>query len=714
MEKDYIDSSQKDREKQDLKAGKSLVIVESPTKARTIAKFLGSKFSIKPTMGHIIDLPERQLGVSIKKGFQPYYIVMPNKKKIIQEIEKQAKSAGSIYVATDPDREGEAIGWLIKEYLKNKGISDANFYRVEFHEITPKAIREAFSHPRDFNENLVEAQKARRILDRIVGYYISPILWRKVAKGLSAGRVQSVALRLVVEREREIRNFVPKEYWQVEADFELDNKVKLGGFYLSKLNSKKPEISDESTAKAVKEKILSKSNYFIALVEKKKKKKNPPAPFITSTLQQAAFNRLRFSATKTMQIAQQLYEGIDLGQEARIGLITYMRTDSVNVSEDAISEVRDFIEKKLGIDYLPVSPNRYKSKKGAQEAHEAIRPTSVFRTPESLKEHLSKDQYLLYKLIWERFVASQMKPAIYEQELVIIADNEGEFEFRKTYSKKVFPGFAVIYQEVQQEDSKNKEMEEDNNQDSVLPDLQQGVAVTVLNVRASQHFTKPPARYNDASLVKELEERGIGRPSTYAPTIQTLLTRGYVKKMRGYLVPTELGEKIADLLIKFFPEIMDYDFTAKMEEDLDKIEDAKADRLDILNKFYPDFVERVSFASKNMKKEVEQTDQVCEKCGSPMVIRWTVGGKFLSCSNFPNCRNAKPLPTGVKCPNCGGDLVLRIAGSKKKSGRRRFYGCSNYPKCNFTVSDLSKLKAGESKEQKSNVVANKGQDSSGR
>ncbi len=653
----------------------ALVLVESPTKARTISQILKGKFTVLPTMGHVIDLPENRLGVSIKRGFEPYYTVMPSKKKVIQEIEKRAKNSDEIYVATDPDREGEAIGFLVKEYLKKKGLSEDQFRRVEFHEITPSAIKNAFQHPRGFDENLVEAQKARRILDRIVGYYISPILWRKVTKGLSAGRVQSVALRMIVEREKEIREFVPKEYWEITAVFTDSHGKDYPDFKLHRVEGKKVEIPSEKEANEVESKLCSVESWRVSSVEVKRKKKNPPPPFTTSSLQQSAFNKLKFSSAKTMQIAQQLYEGVQLGQSESIGLITYMRTDSVNVSQEALSEVRDFIRDKIGEEFLPERPNKYKSKKGAQEAHEAIRPTSVYRTPESVKDKLTKDQYLLYKLIWERFVASQMLPAEYEQQVVLITDKDEKFEFRRAKSHLVFPGYLKVYQD-------EEEKEEGQN-----VALNEGEEVRLKEIEKSQHFTKPPARYTDASLVRELEEKGIGRPSTYAPTIQTIIQRGYVHRQKGSLVPTELGEKVVDLLVKFFPEVMDYEFTAKMEEGLDKVEEGQVNGKSLLEEFYPRFVDRVSYASKNMEKVVEESEEVCEKCGAPMLIRWGRNGKFLSCSNYPECKNAKPLPTGAKCPQCGGDLVPRRAQRGKRKGRT-FYGCSNYPKCTYTTQKL--------------------------
>ncbi len=652
---------------------KNLVLVESPTKARTIAHLLKGDYEIKPTMGHVIDLPENRLGVRVKQGFDPYYVVLPSKKKVLGEIEKLAKSSEGIFVATDPDREGEAIGYLIKEYLKDKGIPEERFRRVEFHEITPVAIRKAFANPREFDENLVEAQKARRILDRIVGYYISPLLWKKVSKGLSAGRVQSVALRLIVEREREIRSFQPKEYWEIHADF-LCESQRLSALKLTKIEGKKAEIPDEASAQGIAEE-LKNLNWRIVSAERKVKKKNPPAPFTTSSLQQSAFNQLGFSASKTMQIAQQLYEGVDLGQDASIGLITYMRTDSVNIAETALEEVRAFISDKIGKEFLPEKPNRYKSRKGAQEAHEAIRPTSVYRTPESIKDYLTKDQFLLYQLIWKRFVASQMRPAEYDQLTVVVSDEASKYEFRRTFSRLAFRGFMEVYSE-----------DRDEEQD-VLPEVSEGALARIVEVTPSQHFTKPPSRYNDASLVRELEEKGIGRPSTYAPTIQTIIQRGYVVRKRSALVPTDLGEKIVELLVKFFPEVMDYEFTAKMEEKLDEIEEGSADKKSVLEEFYPEFVERVVYASKNMEKAVEESDYRCEKCGAVMLVRWGRTGKYLSCSNYPRCKNTKPLPTGVKCPRCGGDLVLRRATKGRRKGRT-FYGCSNYPECNYVVQDL--------------------------
>ncbi len=655
----------------------NLVLVESPAKAKTISKLLGKDFKVTATFGHIIDLPEYRLGVNIKGGFQPLYIVLPKRKKIMKEIENNAKKSSKVFVATDPDREGEAIGWLVKEFLVKDGIDNEKFCRVEFHEITPSAIKKAFSSPRGFNDALVEAQQTRRILDRIVGYYLSPLLWKGISRGLSAGRVQSVALRLIVERERQIRAFVPQEYWEICADFKKKD-VRLNEFKLAKIKGKKVEISSQEEANKIKER-LEGLVYVIDLVERKEKRKNPPAPFITSTLQQAAFNKLKFPAAKTMQIAQQLYEGIDLGEDESIGLITYMRTDSVNIAKDAINEVRNFIREEIGEKYLPKSPNIYRSRKEAQQAHEAIRPTSVFRRPESIKKYLTQDQFRLYQLIWQRFVASQMTAAVFDNLTVVICDKDKEFEFRKTFSILKEEGFMKIYSEEEEE----RLLE--------FPEVESGQDVDIEKIELSQHFTKPPARFNDASLVRELEEKGIGRPSTYAPTIQTLLLRGYVRRDKRMLVPTELGEKVVDLLMEKFPEIMDYEFTAKMEEDLDKIEERKARKEDILGRFYQPFAEKVSNVSKGLKKDVEESDEICEKCGSKMVVRWGKTGKFLSCSNYPECKNAKPLPVeGVICPKCGGKIYPIVY--KKGKRRKIFYGCSNYPKCDFSAATLSQLK----------------------
>ncbi len=650
---------------------KTLVLVESPAKAKSISKILGKGFDVMATMGHIIDLPQKRMGVDLENRFKPEYVVIPGRKKIISDITKRSQAADRVLVATDPDREGEAIGYLVKEYLGNKKKIKSDFSRVTFHEITKQAISKAFDSPGDFNMALFNSQQARRILDRIVGYLLSPFLWKKVGKGLSAGRVQSVALRLIVEREREIRAFVPREYWLITADFDFEGG-RIFEAKLTKINGQAPDIHSQEEAEKIEREISSSDFFVCSSVEKKEKKRNAPPPFTTSTMQQAAFNALGFSADRCMRIAQQLYEGIELdsGQE---GIITYMRTDSVNISPQAIGRVRQYISERLGPENLPEKPNRFKSKKGAQEAHEAIRPTDVFRTPESIKGRLTEEQFKLYQLIWRRFVASQMMPAVFDQVNVEISSKG--FTFKKTFSKKIFSGYTSVYED-------GKESLEEG--EVVLPKT--GENGRLADLKKSQHFTKPPARFNDASLVKELEEKGIGRPSTYAPTIRILVNRGYVERKGRALVPSDLGEKICEVLVKSFPDIMDYDFTAKMEQDLDRIETGEETMVNILSKFFPEFKKQLDFAYENTKKEVIETDEVCEKCGRPMVIKWGSRGKFLSCSGFPECKNAKPISLGVKCPECGGEIVVR----RSKKGKR-FYGCSNFPECRFTASSLSSI-----------------------
>ncbi|HAJ57716.1 MAG TPA: type I DNA topoisomerase [Candidatus Omnitrophica bacterium] len=656
---------------------KSLVIVESPAKARTISKFLGKSFSVVSSMGHIVDLPAKKLGIEVENNYKADLVVITGKKKLLAELRKHAKGADSIYFATDPDREGEAIGWNLKEWMKLK---DQAVYRVEFHEITKSAIEAAFKMPRKFDEDKIRAQQARRILDRLVGYFLSPLLWRKVTRGLSAGRVQSVALRLIVDREKEIQAFVPSEYWSIEAQLKKkegqpkDEKAVFTAV-LDKIDNEKAGITGGETASKIIADIGGK-DFIITAIEKNIRNKNPQAPFITSSLQQEAFNKLRFSPTKTMFIAQQLYEGIEVGQEGPVGLITYMRTDSTNVAQSAIAEVRSFIEKDLGKEYLPESPRIYKSKKLAQEAHEAIRPTQVGRSPQEASGFLTPEQAKLYELIWKRFVASQMNPAQIEQTGITIAC--GKYLFRATGSTIVFPGFTALYKidEEEQEDDKKKNR---------LPILENGEALALVELMPGQHFTKPPARFSEASLIKALEEDGVGRPSTYAPIISTIVNRDYARREKGYLMPTDLGVKVSELLVEYFPQVMDITFTAHMEDELDLVEEGKVDWVNILNEFYGPFKEKLDYASANIKKEVIYSDEICSLCGKPMVIKWGRKGKFLSCSDYPTCKNAKSITSGVKCPaeGCGGDLILR-----RSYRGRSFYGCSNYPKCTFTSREL--------------------------
>ncbi|MBI1976827.1 MAG: type I DNA topoisomerase [Candidatus Omnitrophica bacterium] len=659
-------------------AGKALVIVESPAKAKTIHKILGGGYVVKSSMGHVIDLPSGKMGIDIEKDFNPTYVVIKERKKNLAELKKEAKTSDRIYLAPDPDREGEAISWHLAGQLREKN-DNKPVYRIVFHEITERAIQEAFQHPGQIDMGKVNAQQARRILDRIVGYSLSPLLWQKVGRGLSAGRVQSVALRLIVEREREIKAFVPKEYWDLEAELQKQGSEEQKPFTakLEKVDGEKAEVPNEETAKKLVEE-LEKAAYVVSDIKEQDKKRNPQAPFTTSKMQQDAFNKLRFSAERTMRIAQQLYEGIDLGKEGTAGLITYMRTDSVRVADVALKEVREYIHQKYGEKYFPERPNVYRSKKQAQEAHEAIRPTAVERTPEKVKSSLSEDQYKLYELIWNKFVASQMTPALYQQKTVDI--QAGRCLFRATGSHLLFDGFTVLYRDSDQEEEKELQ----------LPPLAVADVLKLLRLTPTQHFTKPPPRYTDASLVKTLEEKGIGRPSTYSPTIQTIVARHYVDRREGALYPTELGVVVAELLIAHFPNVMDYEFTATMEEHLDEIEEGKENWVDVLKRFYGPFAETVETAKnemKRVKKVEEKTDQVCEKCGKIMVIKWGRYGRFVSCSGFPECKNAKPITSGVKCPEpgCTGELV-----QKRSSKGRVFYGCSRYPDCRHLARRLPK------------------------
>lgn len=645
---------------------KGLVIVESPTKARTISKILGGEFEVVSSMGHIIDLPQKKLGVDIEKDFEPEFVVIPGRQKILTSLKKGAKDKDVIYIATDPDREGEAIGWQIKEriFKKNK------VSRVVFHEITPAAVKESFKKPHEFDPNMVEAQLGRRVLDRIVGYFLSPLLWKKIARGLSAGRVQSVALRLVVDREKEIQKFSPREYWEIEADLKKKTQEVIFSAKLEKIGEKKTEIVNKEEAEKTAADIRNKE-FIVLEIKKSEKKRYADPPFITSTMQQESFNKLRFNATKTMIVAQQLYEGIDIGEETPVGLITYMRTDSTHVAPEAIKEVRNLIAKNFGKDYLPDFPNIYKVKKLAQEAHEAVRPTLINRPAESIKEFLSPDQYKLYELIYNRFISSQMTPARFQATSVDIL--AGKYLFSATGSILIFDGFMALY-------SKNAADKEKN----IIPDLEKDEVLDLINLLPSQHFTKPPPRYSDSSLIKALEEEGIGRPSTYAPIISTVILRDYVRRIKGYLNPTELGFKVCDLLVEYFPKIMDLKFTALMEEELDEIEEGRLDKIKVLKDFYVPFKESLDFAQANIKKEIITSDETCDKCGKPMIVKWGRRGKFLSCSGFPECKNSKSITSGVKCPTpaCGGELIER------RSKRGFFYGCSNFPKCTYTSRNL--------------------------
>jgi len=733
-----------------------LVVVESPAKAKTINKILGKDYEVFASVGHIKDLPEDELGVDVENNFKPKYIIIPGKEKIVKELKKHAKGKKAVFLATDPDREGEAIAWHIAEEIKNGSSSKPpEIYRVTFHEITEKAVKEAFQNPGSLDINKVEAQQARRILDRLVGYSLSPLLWKKVKRGLSAGRVQSVALRLIVEREREIESFQKEEYWTIEGLFLTeDNKERLTARlykYKERLVVERDKdgrtdflLRDETSARSLVEELKAKT-YLLSEEERKKKKRNPSPPFITSTLQQEAARKLGFTAKKTMLLAQQLYEGIEFPGEGSVGLITYMRTDSVRVSPEAQQWARKYIEERFGKDYLPSEPPQYKSKKTAQEAHEAIRPTYPDRPPEKVKKYLTKDQFNLYRLIWDRFIASQMAPALLESTTYIIKDKEGLSEFRATGTVVKFPGFMALYAEQPNGENSNSEPPESENQ---LPDIPKGAILIPEDIKASQHFTQPPPRYTEATLVKTLEEKGIGRPSTYATILSTIQERRYVNKIDGKFVPSELGILVNDLLVEGFPELIDVGFTATMEEELDEIEEGKIKWLKVVKDFYGPFKKDLDLSLKNLQKTRPKdipTDILCEKCGLPMVIRWgrhgrfiactgypkckntrpieektgsddsesqrlpnkdeentKIGevtvrevcekcgspmvikkgrfGRFLACSRYPECKTTKPLPSGIKCPLDGGDLIER----RTKKGRT-FWSCSNYPECKFAT-----------------------------
>ncbi|NLS88395.1 type I DNA topoisomerase [Bacillus subtilis] len=649
-----------------------LVIVESPAKAKTIERYLGKKYKVKASMGHVRDLPKSQMGVDIEQNFEPKYITIRGKGPVLKELKTAAKKAKKVYLAADPDREGEAIAWHLAHSLDLDLNSDC---RVVFNEITKDAIKESFKHPRMINMDLVDAQQARRILDRLVGYKISPILWKKVKKGLSAGRVQSVALRLIIDREKEINDFKPEEYWTIDGTF-LKGQETFEASFFGK-NGKKLPLNSEADVKEILSQLKG-NKYTVEKVTKKERKRNPALPFTTSTLQQEAARKLNFRAKKTMMIAQQLYEGIDLGREGTVGLITYMRTDSTRISNTAVDEAAAFIDQTYGKEFLGGKRKPAKKNENAQDAHEAIRPTSVLRKPSELKAVLGRDQMRLYKLIWERFVASQMAPAVLDTMSVDLTNNG--LTFRANGSKVKFSGFMKVYVE-----GKDDQMEE---KDRMLPDLKEGDTVLSKDIEPEQHFTQPPPRYTEARLVKTLEELGIGRPSTYAPTLDTIQRRGYVGLDNKRFVPTELGQIVLDLIMEFFPEIINVEFTAKMERDLDHVEEGNTEWVKIIDNFYTDFEKRVKKAESEMKEveiEPEYAGEDCELCSSPMVYKMGRYGKFLACSNFPDCRNTKPIvkQIGVKCPSCGeGDIVERK--SKKK---RVFYGCDRYPDCEFVSWD---------------------------
>ncbi len=662
---------------------KAIVIVESPAKAKTIEKYLGKDYQVRASAGHIKDLPARALGVDIKNDFRPTYRVIPGKEKIVRELKKAAEKSDVIYLAADPDREGEAICQHLAEELN--GREDRTIYRVLFNEITKNAILDAFKNPGSINRNKVSAQQTRRILDRLVGYKVSPLLWQKVRGGLSAGRVQSVALRMVVDREREIRAFIPEEYWNFSALLEAAlppvftaRAVKYAG--------KKFKISNQEEADQLLAELRA-ADFVVGAIEKKEKKRRPVPPFITSKLQQEAYRKLRFSVKKTMTLAQRLYEGVEVGNEGLVGLITYMRTDSTRVAESALQDLREFVKEAYGEPYLPAKPVTYQGRKGAQDAHEAIRPTSVMRRPEQVRDYLGRDEYRLYELIWKRFVASQMNPALFDETQVDI--DAGKTLFRAIGSVLKFDGFLRLYQEGQDETPADPE------EAALLPPVTVGENLKVQNILPEQKFTQPPPRYTESSLVKALEERGIGRPSTYAQIVSVIVDREYVKKdTEGRFLPTEIGEVVTDLLVAHFDEIFDYDYTAKLEQDLDEIENGQEDWVHTLKEFYSAFARELQQAKvemKNLKKEETPSGIQCTRCGSEMMIRWGRFGKFLACSNYPACKNTQEIvkpdpsagpdaeaPATDPCDKCGKPMVL------KKGRYGDFFACSGYPDCKNT------------------------------
>mgnify|MGYP001112802587 FL=1 len=647
----------------------NLVIVESPAKARTIKKFLGRNYKVEASMGHVRDLPKSQLGVDIDNDFEPKYITIRGKGEILKKLRKEAQSASQVFLATDPDREGEAISWHLAHALKIDANSSC---RIEFNEITKTAVKEAIKKPRPINKNLVDAQQARRVLDRIVGYQISPLLWRKIRKGLSAGRVQSVATRIICEREREIQNFIPEEYWTLVGNFHKTGHTQIFEANFYGRNGKKVELKNQQQVETII-KELNGTDFVVDEVKKGIKKRNPSPPFTTSTLQQEASRKLGFTAQKTMMLAQQLYEGIDIEGEGSVGLITYIRTDSTRISNDAQQEALNYILSKYGKDYRPDKPNVFRGKKGAQDAHEAIRPTSILRDPELIKNSLKRDQYRLYKLIYQRFLASQMTPAVFETMTITIKGKE--YVFRATGSRKIFQGYSVLYEEGRDDAQEEKDID--------LPEVESGEKLVLKALVPNQHFTQPPPRYTEASLVRTLEEMGIGRPSTYAPTIHTITTRGYVERDKRTLIPTELGFIVNALMTEYFSDIVDYEFTADMEEVLDKVEEGEKYWKDIIREFYPSFKKLLDYADGQIPQieiKEEESDVICEKCGVNMVIKTGRYGKFLACSGYPECEFTQPFvkKVGVICPICEGDLVER----RTKKGRI-FYGCNNFPKCNF-------------------------------
>ena len=647
--------------------GKNLVIVESPAKAKTIGKFLGKNYTVKASVGHIRDLPKSKLGVDVENNFEPQYITIRGKGSVVNELKKQAKKSDKVYLATDPDREGEAISWHLAYLL---GLNEEEPIRIEFNEITKDAIKKAIKHPRKIDRPLVDAQQARRVVDRLVGYKISPILWAKIRKGLSAGRVQSVATKLICDRENEINAFEPEEYWSIDAITQIDKKNKVDfKFYGDEKGKIELHSKDEVDLilKSIKNKDL-----VIKAVEKKERKRSAPKPFTTSSLQQEASGKLSFTTKKTMIVAQQLYEGVDIKGKGSLGLITYIRTDSFRISDEAQENAKNYINDKYGKDYFKKYQNNSKSKKKIQDAHECIRPSYVDLAPEDIEDSLTKEKFKLYKLIWQRFIATMMADAIYDSQN--ISASIDKYIFKTSGSKLKFDGFMKVYSFSSQEET-------------ILPDMKEESVFPVKKIDPKQHFTQPPARYSEASLVKTLEELGIGRPSTYAPTISTILQRDYVEKKGNSLIPTELGFIVTEIMSENFKEIVDYTFTADMENNLDKIEDGEIEWQNIVKDFYSHLEESIEKAVENIEKVIleEKTDEICDICGSEMVIKFGRFGKFIACKNYPECKGTKPIleRIGIKCPECSdGDVIIR----KTKKGRI-FYGCSSFPKCRFVSWD---------------------------
>lgn len=655
--------------KKTTKRKKNLVIVESPSKAKTIEKYLGSTFKVIASKGHVRDLPKSQMGVDIENNFEPKYISIRGKGDVIKELRKEAKAAKQVFLASDPDREGEAIAWHLSYLL---GLDPNEKNRVVFNEITKDAVKDAFKNPRSINMDLVDAQQARRVLDRLVGYSISPVLWKKVKKGLSAGRVQSIALDLIIKREREIAAFIPDEYWTLDSEFKQDKTKFKASFY--GINGKKTPVPNNDAVQNILKQLDQTAEFDITDVVKKERKRQPQPPFTTSTMQQTANTQLNFRTRKTMMAAQQLYEGINLGgKEGTVGLITYMRTDSTRISSGAKADAAQYIHDNFGAEYATNHPQKVKLQEGAQDAHEGIRPSSVFRTPASIKDKLSNDQYKLYSLIWSRFVASQMMPEVLDTMTVTISQNN--VNFRANGAKTKFAGFTKAYPAAKEKDN-------------VLPDLNVGDVVTLVKIDPAQHFTQPPARFSEAALIKALEENGVGRPSTYAPTLDTIQKRNYVKLEARRFEPTELGMIVEDVIKDFFPDIIDIKFTAKVEEELDNVEVGNEEWVKVISDFFGPFEKEVQKAETNLEK-ITMKDELagfdCDYCGAPMVVKLGRYGKFYACSRFPDCRNTKAVikEIGLKCPICHEGEVI-----ERKSRRNRiFYGCSRYPDCDFTSWD---------------------------